>query len=109
MQSACYRKSKGGTFLHHVPRPACPRTSTHAAAYENACLSCHQPGPSAPEQHDCPVSPSEGCLGCHMPRRDAGQGYLLSDHWIRVVRDDEQHVPAHSTGPAPDAANRAGN
>jgi hypothetical protein len=97
MQSACYRKSRGGVSctLCHDPHA---RTSTDSAGYVNACLSCHQSGPSAPEQHACPVSPREGCLDCHMPRRDAGQGYLLTDHWIRVVREGEQLPHGHPAG-----------
>ena len=100
MQTACYRKTKGGLSctLCHDPHA---RTSTDTAGYVNACLTCHQPGPSAPQQHACPVSPGEGCLPCHMPRRDAGQGYLLTDHWIRVVRDGEQEPVPHTHPTAP--------
>jgi hypothetical protein len=94
MQTACYWKSKGGLSCTTCHDPHA-RTSTDTAGYISACLSCHQPGPSAPDQHACPVSPRDGCLDCHMPRRDAGQGYLLTDHWIRVVREGAHAPHAH--------------
>jgi formate-dependent nitrite reductase cytochrome c552 subunit len=47
------------------------------------CLSCHRGAGRAV----CPVSAESGCVGCHMPRRDSGQGFLFTDHWIRVVRE----------------------
>ena len=97
MQTACYRKSPGGLSCTTCHDPHAP-TSTDSAGYVSACLSCHQPGPSAPGQHACPVSPRTGCVGCHMPRRDAGQGYLLTDHWIRIVREGDQLPPMHPPG-----------
>jgi hypothetical protein len=97
MQTACYQKSQAGLSctVCHDPHA---RTSTDVTGYVNACLTCHQSSPTAPERHACPVSPREGCLKCHMPRRDAGQGYLLTDHWIRVVRPGEGLSHGHAPG-----------
>ena len=92
MQSPCYLESDGRLSCTTCHDPHA-KTSTDESMYVAACLSCHRPGPEHPDQHACPVSPTEDCLGCHMPRRDAGQGYLLTDHWIRVVGPEERLTP----------------
>ena len=78
MQSACYVKSKGGLscVTCHDPHR---RASKDRNAYEAVCLSCHK----VPSRSVCRVSPASGCVGCHMPARDAGQGVMFTDHWIR--------------------------
>ena len=85
MQSACYTRSQGALSCVTCHDPHA-RTSRDRAAYEAACLSCHQ----SPAPHPaCPVSPRADCLRCHMPARDAGQGILFTDHWIRVRKDEK--------------------
>jgi hypothetical protein len=82
MQSACYTQSDGALSCVNCHNPHAG-ASTNRASYEAACLDCHRPKRRAV----CPVSPREGCIGCHMPARDAGQGVLFTDHWIRIRRD----------------------
>lgn len=79
MQSACYKKSQGGLSCVTCHEPH-SRSSSDRLSYEPACLSCHQ----AADQVKCTISPGSGCIDCHMPRRDAGQGILFTDHWIRI-------------------------
>jgi Cytochrome c554 and c-prime len=78
MLSACYTKSQGALSCVNCHDPHA-KASSDRTSYEPVCLSCHQ---SAPQQ-TCPVSPLKGCIDCHMPRKDAGQGVLFTDHWIR--------------------------
>lgn len=81
MQSACYKQSAGRMHCltcHDPHRPA----ETEARFYERKCLECHT---KARGQTECASSPGENCLECHMPAKDAGQGVLFTDHWIRVV------------------------
>lgn len=79
MQSACYKRSEGGLSCVTCHEPH-TRSSSDRPSYEPACLSCHQ----GANQVKCSVSPGSGCIDCHMPRRDAGQGILFTDHWIRI-------------------------
>jgi hypothetical protein len=91
MQSACYRSSSGALdcVTCHDPHA---RASTDRARYEGICLSCH----ATPPEATCRVTPRAGCLDCHMPRRNAGQGVLFTDHWIRRPGDGvpRAHPPA---------------
>jgi hypothetical protein len=88
MQSACYVKSRGALSCVTCHDPHA-RAATDATTYEATCLSCHR----APEQTACPVSPDKGCIGCHMPRKDAGQGVLFTDHWIRAEQNAKASNP----------------
>jgi hypothetical protein len=90
-QSQCYQKSAGAfsCVTCHDPHA---RVSPDRPAYDKTCLTCHggqsTPRPEAPAKpaRTCPVSAQSRCVECHMPRKDAGQGILFSDHWIRIHR-----------------------
>jgi len=93
-QSRCYQKSAGG-FSCVTCHDVHTRASRDRPAYDKACLSCHA-GPGEPNPENtarsappCPVSAQSRCVECHMPRKDAGQGMLFSDHWIRINSRDE--------------------
>ena len=92
MQSPCYLKSRGELSCNTCHDPH-TKTSTDDSMYIAACLSCHSWNTAHPDPRPCPISPVEGCIECHMPRRDAGQGYLLTDHWIRIIGPDERLRP----------------
>jgi hypothetical protein len=79
MQSKCYKSTPGGLgcVACHDPHA---KASQDQAGYLAACLNCHGGG----GQTTCPISPRNDCVGCHMPGKDAGQGILFTDHWIRV-------------------------
>jgi hypothetical protein len=108
MQSACYKHSSGA--LHcltcHDPHA---RASSNRAAYDAACVRCHSaPGGTSHSAQSavasagvCPVSPDARCVECHMPRVavDSGRHVLLSDHWIRVHRDDRSTKNEAPEGP----------
>jgi hypothetical protein len=79
MQSKCYTRTSGGLACTACHDPHA-RASANRERYETACLDCHK----SPPRHVCPVSPAKGCVSCHMPLRDAGQGVLFHDHWIRL-------------------------
>ena len=79
MESACYRKTRGGLSCTSCHDPH-SRTLTDLPAYEAVCLTCHK----GPPQTVCKVSPETGCVGCHMPRRDVARGMMMTDHWIRT-------------------------
>ncbi len=88
-QSKCYQKS-GGAFSCVTCHDPHARVSPDRPAYDKTCLSCHG-GPGVPKPEtlpkpapECPVSAQSRCVECHMPRKDAGQGILFSDHWIRI-------------------------
>jgi Cytochrome c554 and c-prime/Cytochrome c3 len=90
-QSKCYQKSAGALSCVTCHDPHA-RVSPDHPAYDKTCLSCHG-GPSMPKPETlpkpaplCPVSAQLRCVECHMPRKDAGQGILFSDHWIRIHR-----------------------
>jgi hypothetical protein len=93
-QSRCYQKSAGG-FSCVTCHDVHVRASRDRPAYDQACLSCHAvPGGPKPENPakpapPCPISDRSRCVECHMPRKDAGQGVLFSDHWIRIHSKDE--------------------
>jgi hypothetical protein len=90
-QSHCYQKSAGAfsCVTCHDPHA---RVSPDRPAYDKTCLSCHGgPRVTRPEALPklalvCSVSAQSRCVECHMPRKDAGQGILFSDHWIRIQR-----------------------
>lgn len=79
-QSKCYQMSKGALSCLTCHDPHGP-ASHDTAAYEKACLSCH----NTPGKSTCKTTPlpADGCVRCHMPRRNSGQGILFSDHWIK--------------------------
>jgi predicted CXXCH cytochrome family protein len=81
MQSACYQRGGGTLSCVSCHDPHAP-ASRDRTKYEGVCLSCH----ATAAQTTCRVSPRSGCLDCHMPRRNAGQGILFTDHWIRKPR-----------------------
>ncbi len=84
-QSECYRQSAGSLRCTSCHDPHGP-TMKDDRAYEASCLSCHH----GPEETRCPVSPESGCIGCHMPRQTNAQGLTFTDHWIRVLKPDQQ-------------------
>jgi hypothetical protein len=97
-QSLCYKKSAGAfsCVTCHDPHA---RASADRPAYDTICLSCHigsdqtkreSPTKTAPA---CPVSARSRCVECHMPRKDAGQGILFSDHWIRIFPKLDTSAP----------------
>ena len=81
------------------------RVSADRPAYDTVCLSCHtDPGHTKQEglakpAPACPVSTRSRCVECHMPRKDAGQGILFSDHWIRVYPPGESPSRAGAAVP----------
>jgi predicted CXXCH cytochrome family protein len=106
MQSRCYLES-GGSFSCVTCHDPHARASTDRTAYNAICLRCHT-GDAEADTHapaggatvgrsgsPCPRSPRVGCVDCHMPRVDAGQFYLVSDHWIRVRTPGQS---AHASG-----------
>ncbi len=84
-QSACYRRSAGSMRCTSCHDPHGP-TMKDDRAYEASCLACHH----GAEQTECPVSPQAGCVGCHMGRQTNAQGLTFTDHWIRVLKPEEQ-------------------
>ncbi|HEY2159383.1 MAG TPA: multiheme c-type cytochrome [Isosphaeraceae bacterium] len=90
MASRCFEGS-GGTLRCTTCHEPHSTTSTDAARYEAACLSCHKTAP----QPVCRVSPSNGCIGCHMPRREVIQGAVFTDHWIRIHPRDGKSPSPH--------------
>ena len=106
VQSRCYQKSVGAfsCVTCHDPHS---RVATDRPAYDTICLSCHT-GPAQPKQEgtakpapSCPVSARSRCVECHMPRKDAGQGILFSDHWIRIHPAAESRDAVRPSAPRP--------
>jgi hypothetical protein len=100
VQSQCYQKSAGAFSCVNCHDPHA-RASPDRPAYDNVCLSCHgssgtpKPETVAKAVPSCSVSPQSRCVECHMPRKNAGQGILFSDHWIRIYpKDEKTPVPA---------------
>ena len=91
MQSKCYTNSRGALscVTCHDPHE---RASKEHAAYEAACLACHDglSTETTNRKPACPVSPSKACLDCHMPKLDSGQRVLFTDHWIRIRETDRR-------------------
>lgn len=79
MQSKCYTRTSGGLACTACHDPH-SRASANRERYETACLDCHKGAP----QRVCTNLSTKGCVSCHMPLRDAGQGVLFHDHWIRL-------------------------
>lgn len=92
MQSLCFTRSDGRMHCLTCHDPHAP-VETRTEVYEARCLECHS---GARGQPTCPVNASRGCVDCHMPRKDAGQGVLFTDHWIRV----QDEAPSEVSGPA---------
>jgi len=97
--SKCYRQSAGAFSCVSCHDPH-GRASSERVEYDAICMRCHRafsgrpeaarrPAASAPV---CPRSPREGCVDCHMPRVEVGRDLMLSDHWIRIHRDDDPSV-----------------
>jgi Cytochrome c554 and c-prime len=93
-QSACYQKSAGSLSCVTCHDPHA-RASADRPGYDQVCLSCHATSIDRPKTEStvkpapaCPVSARSRCVECHMPRKNAGQGILFSDHWIRVPSKD---------------------
>lgn len=90
--SACFTKSEGALSCTTCHDPH-GRVSRDVAAYEAACLVCHDAGVAAETREKlsaaavgapCPVNPSDGCIKCHMPLREPSDaGLRFTDHWIR--------------------------
>jgi len=65
------------------------------AYYDLKCLACHVSAPKETKTarrsaSACPIKTSE-CVTCHMPKVDLpGMHAAFTDHWIRVVRPNEQ-------------------
>ncbi len=98
VQSKCYQKS-AGSFSCVTCHDSHARVSHDRPGYDKACLSCHT-GPAGPKPDNlakpapaCPVSAQSSCVECHMPRKDAGQGILFSDHWIRIHPKVDAQTP----------------
>lgn len=58
-----------------------------ADSFDATCLSCHDKGHRA-DGSVCSVA-SAGCSSCHMPKERVMRHSLFSDHWIRVVRQEQ--------------------
>ena len=112
--SRCYTESGGAMscLTCHDPHRDSDRS---AAFYEKRCLACHSSEksgqlakadytgihPLKQAESDeagkprraaaiCKVNPSKDCLGCHMPKvRQPTLHTYLTDHYIRVHRDDK--------------------
>lgn len=89
LMSACYKQGLSGLrcMTCHDPHS---RASKDHAHYENQCRSCHAAAP----QRLCTVKPrpETGCVGCHMPRRKVPEGFLFTDHWIRVPGKEQSLI-----------------
>jgi len=100
--SKCYQQSAGSLSCVTCHDPHA-RASSNRAGYDATCLKCHGgPALSATSASSlpapgvaCPVSPRQRCVECHMPRVNLGHDLFLSDHWIRIYKDDE---PAATNG-----------
>jgi hypothetical protein len=88
-RSQCWIKSNNGITCLNCHNPHQPRVRD-LAAYDDRCLSCHQPGHSTGRSFKtCTVSANK-CVSCHMPKYDMpGMHAKFTDHFIRVVREDE--------------------
>ena len=75
--------------LCDVPRLPCARFARSPGLRQDMprlslrCKRAQRESPAKPAP-PCPVSAQSRCVECHMPRKDAGQGILFSDHWIRI-------------------------
>jgi hypothetical protein len=96
LQSRCYTQSPGTLSCTTCHDPHA-RVSKDQAAYESACLSCHQAAPQAV----CSVSPRSGCVVCHMPKRDVGYNLSFSDHWIRARTPAAERSKRAAAAPPP--------
>ena len=112
--SRCYTESGGAMscLTCHDPHRDSDRSP---AFYEKRCLACHSSEksgqlanadytgihPLKQGESDvagkprraasiCKVNPAKDCLGCHMPKvRQPTLHTYLTDHYIRVHRDDK--------------------
>jgi predicted CXXCH cytochrome family protein len=97
--SRCYRESAGAFSCVSCHDPH-GRGSSKRVEYDTICVKCHRArsGPPQVAQRPaasatiCPVSPRHGCVDCHMPLVEVSRDLILSDHWIRIHRNDEQRV-----------------
>ena len=90
------RLSKSACYLNATPQMTC--TTCHnphegfrdkgPEYFNNTCMSCHE----VVSDHE--LKPD--CASCHMPKEvaDGTPHATFTDHWIRVV-EDEQPIPAH--------------
>ena len=92
-RSQCWVKSKAGIGCLNCHDPHQPRTRD-LAAYDDKCLGCHRSTATSPPHRlakACPVSTSN-CVSCHMPKYDMpGMHFTFTDHFIRIVRQDEPY------------------
>ena len=103
--SDCYRGS-GGLDLRR-PAMFLGRASSERAWDDTICLRCHgRPAQKTPPlkgahfRGGCTVSPRQGCVECHMPRINLRPNLTLSDHWIRIHKEEESNQSSPEKGSA---------
>lgn len=99
-RSVCYQKSPELTCLTcHDPhaRQKPKHTKDAAAAYRQACLSCHEASGCRLDQTErLKKDATDNCVTCHMPRGDTDIPHIAFTHH-RIGR----HAPRQA-GPTPD-------
>jgi hypothetical protein len=102
-QSKCFQQ--GGDKLTcitcHAPHA---NVSTEEKGYDAACLQCHNDAKpavqTAASAKACPINAKDKCIACHMPKRAEpvfpGSPRRVADHYIRIHRPGEEHIPAPS-------------
>ena len=105
--SKCYRQSAGTLSCVNCHDPH-GRASSDRPDYNANCLKCHggaaasaQPAKNSPEPVvTCPVSPRARCVDCHMPRVELDSHVVLSDHWIRIHKEDQPRAMGPAKEPS---------
>ena len=83
-QSECFQKSEMRCTTCHDPHRTMASQDSKGIWQ---CLQCHSS--DAKEFVLCSAGRDDDCLACHMPKVQLDSPLLLTDHWIRIRKDDE--------------------